>query len=178
MNRIVGKYGNVRLTCFIAAVVLSVFGNFGRKLWEKSDYTEGKLAENVEPVMNNLAKNEKYPYFVADNFITLTYGYKGADGVSGVSRQDALEFVKGFQYDDSGEHVQEVSKDKIKVYPFDEPDQTEEVIPTDATGRYVISYAMEDSHGLQANLDILVLVDFLPEGEEYKAWEVKDEVSH
>ncbi len=178
MNRIVGKYGGVLLTCLVVAVVLGVLENFADRLWKKADYREGNMAENVDSVIKTLSENGKYPYFEGDSFITLTYGYKGVDGKVGVSREDALEFVNAFQYDNFGENVEVVSKDKIKIYPFDEPQQTEEVISTEQTGKYVISYAVEDSHGLQASKDILVLVDFLPKGEDYKAWEVEDEVSH
>lgn len=173
MNRIVGKYGGVVLTCLIVTVVLTVFGSFGDKLSKKADYKEKGMAENVDTMIKTLSEQGKYPYFEGDNYITLNYKYKGVDGEMGISKEDALAFVKAYQYDDVGMNLQEISKEKIAVYPFDEPDQAEDVISTEQTGKYVISYAMEDSHGLQAVKDILVLVDFLPEGEDYKAWEVE-----
>lgn len=171
MNRLIGTYGKVLLICMIVGIIIGSFGVFGTKLYDISQYQEGESADNLKDDIRILAEQKKYPFFVGSQCITLSMGYKGKDGQEGFSREDALELVEAYEYVLNEDKVilKNMDKTKIKVYPFDNPKESQrEVVDVSNTGKYTIKYAVEGESGLKTEMTMLILVDILPDGIEYK----------
>lgn len=171
MNRLVEKYGRVVVICTVAAVVFLIFGSIGMKLYQKNYYQQPGNAENVDEGMLVLGEQRKYPFFDGSRYITLTLGYHGIDGKEGFSREDALSFVEAYEYtiDSSQEVIKRIDKSRIKVYPFDDEGQSiREFVNANKTGKYSVRYSVEGESGLKSDMTMLVLVDVLPDGIEYK----------
>ncbi len=171
MNRLVEKYGRVAVICIAAAVVFLAFESMGMKLYQKNYYQQPENAENVDESMRLLGEQRKYPFFSGSRYITLTLGYRGIDGSEGFSREDALSFVEAYEYktDASQEVIEKIDKNRIKVYPFDDENQSiRELVNVNKTGKYSVRYSVEGASGLKADMTMLVLVDILPDGVEYK----------
>lgn len=171
MNRLIGTYGKVLLTCIIVGIVVVAFGVFGKKLYDTSQYKQGESADNLKDDIRILAEQKKYPFFVGSQCITLSVGYKGKDGQQGFSREDALDLVEAYEYVMEGDKaaLKKMDKTKIKVYPFDDSVESQrEFVDVSNTGRYTIKYAVEGESGLQTEMTMLILVDILPEGMECK----------
>ncbi|MDE6313254.1 MAG: hypothetical protein K2M46_06470 [Lachnospiraceae bacterium] len=181
MNREIGSYGKIMLTCIVAGVVATVFFGIGRQVYEKSKYSAKETAENISEDMRMLAAEGKYPFFVGSQYLTITRNYQGSDGLLGFSREDALSFVKAYEYikEDGQEQVKEISQEKIRVYPFDDESTLEKtLLDVSTTGKYTVRYSVEGESGLKADMVMLVLVDILPEGQEYWESGAENESSH
>lgn len=171
MNRLVEKYGRVAGVCIVAAIILLGLGTFGKKLYNKVYYEQAETAENIAADMRTLGEQKKYPFFCGSKYITLTLGYKGEDGIEGFSREDALSFVEAYEYKSEGEReiFQKIDKSRIKVFPFDdEKDSIREFVNVNDTGMYSVRYSVEGESGLKSDMIMMVLVDILPEGMEYR----------
>lgn len=171
MNRLVEKYGRVAAVCIVAAVIMLGMGTFGEKLYKKVYYEQPETAENIAADMRALGEQQKYPFFCGSRYITLTLGYKGEDGIEGFSREDALSFVEAYEYKSEGaqEILEKIDKSRIEVYPFDdETDSIREFVNVNDTGKYSVRYSVEGESGLKSDMIMLVLVDILPEGMEYR----------
>lgn len=171
MNRLVEKYGRIVIVCSVAAVVFLIFGGIGMRLYEKVSYQQPENAEDIDTDLRLLAAQKKYPFFCGNKYITLTLGYKGIDGTEGFSREDALSFVEAYEYKlvNGQEVVEKIDKNKIKIYPFDDEVQSiRQFVDVKNTGKYSVRYSVEGESGLKSDMVMLVLVDILPEGMEYK----------
>ena len=62
MNRLIGTYGKVLLTCIIVGIVVGIFGVFGKKLYDTSQYKQGESADNLKDDIRILAEQKKYPF--------------------------------------------------------------------------------------------------------------------
>lgn len=171
MNRLIEKYGIVAVICVIAMIILAAFKAFGIDLYQKAYYEQFKNAQDMQSDIKRLGQQGKYPFFVGNRCIKLTLGYQGTDGRKGFSREDALSFVEAYEYklDGSQEIMEKVDKSRIKVYPFDdETESTRKMVDVENTGKYAVRYCVEGESGLKSDMIMMVLVDILPEGMEYK----------
>ena len=171
MNRLVEKYGRIVVVCSAAAVVFLSFGRIGLKLYEKVFYKQPENAKEIAADIKRLAEQKKYPFFCGSRYITLTLGYKGIDETEGFSREDALSLVEAYEYKlvDGQEVIEKIDKSKIKIYPFDdEVSSIRQFVDVKNTGKYSVRYSVEGESGLKSDMVMLVLVDILPEGMEYK----------
>ncbi len=172
MRKSVGAYGKVVIGVVIAVAVIASFVSMGQQA-RKNKVTVPENTGNMEADLLALAEGGYYPYFEGLCNFTIKKNYIGKDGAVGLSREEALEGVKAYEYvmENGLPTVKEVTKDKIKVYPYDEEagaeqqsGLTEPDITT--TGRYVIKYVIEGESGLNAEESVIVLVDYLPNGVE------------
>ena len=171
MRRLIGVYGKVVLTSFIVIVVFGVFVLFSEKLERKSSYEPKDTAGNISEDIRYLGEQKKHPFFVGSTCITLNLGYKGKDGEIGFSRYDALGLVEAYEYKISNqkEVLEKIEKEKIKIYPFDgTAEDDRKFVDVNNTGKYTVKYAVEGENGLKTEMTMLVLVDILPEGMEYR----------
>lgn len=169
MNRLIEKFGRIVVICMISGIVLGVFGIFGMKLYEKSEYSERGSAGDFDKSIKVLGEQKKYPFFVGSNYITIAVNYKGVDGEVGFSREDALALVDAYEFKtiDGKEEVEKMDKQKIKIYPFDNlQKQIRDFVDVKTTGKYSVRYSVEGESGLKSYMTMLVLVDILPEGME------------
>ena len=171
MKRLVEKYGSVVVVCIVAAIILLGIGTFGEELYGKVRCEQPKTAENIAADMRGLGEQKKYPFFCGSQYITLTLGYQGEDGIEGFSREDALSFVEAYEYRLEGEQevLEKIDKSKIEIYPFDDTTESiREFVNVNNTGKYSVRYSVEGESGLKSDMVMLVLVDILPEGMEYR----------
>lgn len=172
MNKTTGIYGKIVIAVIIAGIVIGIFISMGRKAREQ-EVTVPENSGNIEAEILTLADGEYYPYFEGVCNFTIKKNYKGKDGITGLSRADALEGVKAYEYimENGTPTVKQVPAERIKVYPYDEEagtKQQSDLVEPDVTntGRYVVKYAIEGESGLNAEESVIVLVDYLPEGME------------
>ena len=172
MQRTIGSYGKVVIGVIVAGAVIASFVSMGKTTRNK-DIKIPENTGNISTDLQKLADDGYYPGFEGLHNFTIKKGYVGKDGVKGLSREEALEAIKGYEYVmENGNPVKkEVPVDKIKVYPYDEDaasEQNSELIVPDVsnTGRYTLKYAIEGESGLNVEQSIIVLVDYLPEGVE------------
>lgn len=170
MKKSISLYGKIVIAVVIAGTIIASFVSMGQKAREK-EVEVPENGGNMEGDLLTLAEGGYYPYFEGLYNFSIKKNYQGPDGEEGLSREDALEGVKAYEYimENGTPTVKEVPKDKIRVYPYDEEaeaeQQTELVEPNvTSTGRYVIKYAIEGESGLNAEQSVIVLVDYLPEG--------------
>ena len=171
MKRLIGIYGKVLLTSCIVAMVFGAFSIFEAKLEKNSYYEEKEGADNINVHMRSLGEQKKYPFFVGSQCITLNLGYQGKDKEPGFSREDALDFVEAYEYkfQNQEEVLEKIEKEKIKIYPFDAGMESErQFVDVTNTGKYTVKYAVEGKSGLKTEMTMVVLVDILPEGMEYR----------
>lgn len=172
MNRQLGVYGKIVIGVIVAVFIFASFAVMGQKAREK-EVTVPDNSGNIESDLMTLVESGYYPYFEGVCNFTIKKNYKGKDGITGLSREDALDGIKGYEYvmENGTPTVKEVSADKIKVYPYDEESGAEQQSSltepdVSTTGRYVIKYAIEGESGLNAEQSVIVLVDYLPDGVE------------
>lgn len=171
MNRLVEKYGRIVVICLVSAIVFGILGTFGAKLYKKSYYVEGGNANDLGEEIKVLGEQRKYPFFVGSNYITIAVDYKGSDGEEGFSREDALSLVEAYEFKqkDGQEVVEQMDKKQIKIYPFDNTEQQiRDFVDVKNTGKYSVRYSVEGESGLKADMTMMILVDILPEGMEYR----------
>lgn len=179
MKRGIWGYGKVVLACLMAGITTVVFFGLGQQVYEQTEREMEESADNIPEDMRTLAAEKKYPFFVGSSYVTINRNYQGSDGVIGFSREDALSFVKAYEYVkvDGKDQLREIARERIGVYPFDSATQEERVDVT-STGKHTIRYWVEGESGLKAEMIMMVLVDILPEGEEYRKSEVVYENGH
>lgn len=172
MRKSIGAYGKVVIGVVIAGAVIASFVSMGQQA-RKKEVTVPENTGNMEADLLALAEGGYYPYFEGLYNFTIKKNYIGKDGVAGLSREEAMEGVKAYEYvmENGSPTVKEVPANKIKVYPYDEEagaEQKSGLVEPDVrtTGRYVIKYAIEGESGLNAEESVIVLVDYLPEGVE------------
>ena len=161
----------VAVVCATVMIILGAFKVFRIDLYQKAYYEQPKNAEDMQLDIKRLGEQGKYPFFVGSRCITLTLGYQGADGKKGFGREDALSFVEAYEYklDGGQEIIEKVDKNRIKVYPFD--DETGSIckmVDVENTGKYAVRYCVEGECGLKSDMIMMVLVDILPKGMEYR----------
>lgn len=170
MKRQIGNYGKIILACIVVGIGLAAFAGIGKQIYDKAPQKGEVIADNVSEDMLMLASGKKYPFFTGSQYITINRNYKGEDNVVGFSREDALSFVKAYEYiwKDGQESIQEISKEKIQVYPFDEKSgQQRTMVDVSTTGKYTVRYSVEGESGLSADMIMVVLVDVLSGEQEY-----------
>lgn len=176
LKRLVGEYGKIIIAVIVVLVILSGIGIYlAKPLREESEVELPELAGNVNEEMRVLADGGYYPYMDGITDFTITKGFKGSDGVTGFTREDALSEIEAYEYVlENGEVVKyPVEKSRIKVYPYDESenrtqDNGRNAIDVNIPGRYSLKYVLEGRSGLICEYTTIVLVDFLPEGTERK----------
>lgn len=170
MQRTIGTYGKVVIGVIVAGAIIASFVSMGKTAREK----EVKVPENsgnISTDLQTLADGGYYPCFEGLHNFTIKKNYVGKDGVKGLSREEALDGVKAYEYvmENGTPTKKTVPADKIKVYPYDEEpasEQNSELVEPEVsqTGRYTLKYAIEGESGLNAEQSIIVLVDYLPQG--------------
>lgn len=170
MNRQIGGFGKIVLTCMVAGIAAMTFFQLGKRIQERTPKEQQVVAENMSEDMLLLASNNRHPFFVGSQCITINRNYQGIDGKEGFSKEDALFFVKAYEYvrEDGEERIKEIPKEKIQVYPYDEQKTAQrEMVDVTTTGKYTVKYSVEGESGLKADRVMVVLVDVLPKGQEY-----------
>lgn len=170
MNRAVGSFGKIILTCIVAGIAVVAFFQLGKEIYEKSPKEQEVIAGNMSKDMLLLASHNKHPFFVGSECITICRNYRGIDNREGFSKEDALSFIKAYEYvwEEGEERRKEIPREKIQVYPYDDPAAVPRVaVDVTTTGKYTVKYSVEGESGLKADRIMLVLVDVLPKGQEY-----------